>query len=731
MKSSLAKSFNETEEAVTSGQLTGIAADQNVSVEIDEESRLLMEGSVHPGASRQLRDIVRDSTERWLLADDYDDTSKRECHSLLLKIGCFRVLQPVPELIPNTSHLKVVTVSAGYAHCLLLTEGGELYAAGYNDRGQLGLGHRISTADFKFVDTLSDLFVLQVECGQQHTICRAVDRELARQQNIQVGDKVGGDAYVWGNGVLGQLGLGRLGTSKGRLTPTIIQDLAVTHPKNVICVSAGSNFTAAVTSCGRVYSWGHAEYNQHGTGGSATTDYTDPYHYFVPREVSIDVLDKENDPIVSVKCGSNFSLGLTRQGNVVSWGWGAYGVLGHGSGHFASRPTLLKALSRATSENIPLALSAGASHALAIADSRASCWAKRFRPLLTDPNSADTVLVSGDKRYLCHAVVLGSRSGYFRGYLSAAAAGRHCCRPSEAGEAAGDAVGSENSPSHNESLVEIPLDSPHASHAAVAGLLEYLYTDTFNVAYQTRSQLASLASELGLTQLMTLASGSNRSRPQPLASYESSFEKDLVSAVNCPTFADVVFHRSKVVDAADGEERLSLALLGEEESSDLPLRWSSSKSGDEWSSKHGLILSHQCVLALLPYFSTLFNGPFRESAKFKTASGRLHLNLDGFEEEGIDFDTFLVLVKYVYSGRVEATVASSGNLFMALLVAGNRFGLPQLAQYCERQLSLHMSDYPENIENLLSFARAFGVSRLEHQCHSLLASKSRERKDVS
>lgn len=727
MKSSLA-SFNETEEAVTSGQLTGINADQSITIEIDEESRQQVEGNVHPGASRQLRDIVRESTERWLLADDYGDTSKRDCHSLLLKIGCFRVLQSIPEPIPNTSHLKVVSVSAGYAHCMLLTEQGELFAAGYNDRGQLGLGHRISTAEFKPVESLLDLFVVQVECGQQHTICRAVNRDFAIQKNIIVGDKVGADAFIWGNGVLGQLGLGRLGTSKGRLSPIVITDLALRHPEGIINVAAGGNFTVAVTDLGQVYSWGHAEYNQHGTGGS-TTDYTDPYHFFTPKEVVFDRIDHDKDPIVSVTCGSNFSLGITRHGVVYSWGWGAYGVLGHGPGQYTSQPTAVRNISKFTSDFTPIALSAGASHVLAIAKSIYCPWAKQFKLLLSNTESADIEIIihnsANMKKFYAHAAVLISRSSYFRGFLAAAIRdmnkSRHCNE---------DNSGSEK----EKQMIQIELESVHANDATVAGLLEYLYLDVINVSYQTRNQLAALANDLGLTQLAALAS-SNRPRKNVkyFHVFESTFEEDMISTVNQSMFADVIFHRMPIKSTDEGEERFRFALDADKKDGHQFSLNLDKKYNDEWSAKHGLILAHQSILTVLPYFESLFSGKFLESSHFKSTSGRLHLNLDGFEEEGIEFESFLTLVKYVYSGRIVFdhhtcdSVNSPGNLYMALLVAGNRFGLPQLVQYCERQLSLHITDYPENLENLLNFSLIYGVTRLEHQCNRLLALNAMKR----
>ena len=49
--------------------------------------------------------------------------------------NCKRVrrFEPVPISMPRS--VKIVSISAGYAHSLLLDQTGQLYAAGYNDRG--------------------------------------------------------------------------------------------------------------------------------------------------------------------------------------------------------------------------------------------------------------------------------------------------------------------------------------------------------------------------------------------------------------------------------------------------------------------------------------------------------------------------------------------------------------------------------------------------------------------
>jgi alpha-tubulin suppressor-like RCC1 family protein len=58
----------------------------------------------------------------------------------MLAMGCTRGAQFVPTKIPNIDHIRVKSVSAGYSHVMLLSDEGRLYGAGYNDRGQLGIG---------------------------------------------------------------------------------------------------------------------------------------------------------------------------------------------------------------------------------------------------------------------------------------------------------------------------------------------------------------------------------------------------------------------------------------------------------------------------------------------------------------------------------------------------------------------------------------------------------------
>ena len=68
-------------------------------------------------------------------------------------MGCLRRPQLTPILIKTPDSIKIASIAAGYAHTMLLTTTGQLYGCGYNDRGQLGLGHRINTSKFKVIPT--------------------------------------------------------------------------------------------------------------------------------------------------------------------------------------------------------------------------------------------------------------------------------------------------------------------------------------------------------------------------------------------------------------------------------------------------------------------------------------------------------------------------------------------------------------------------------------------------
>jgi len=705
---------------------------------VDLESRQHQhnQANIRPGASRKLGDVVTQSTERWLLANDDADREYREellamgyrneeleeaaqqrgveYHGML-RVGCHRVVQTIPERIIKLSTMHVVSISAGYAHCMALTDTGGVYSSGYNDRGQLGIGHRISTADFTYVKKLESYFVVQIVCGQQHSLCRAVSRDRATEERITTGSDVGTEVFAWGNGILGQLGMGRRGTSKGRLVPTLIIDFCRTS--GVSYLASGANFSVAVTTTGEVWSWGHAEYNQHGTGATAGTDYTDPYHFFTPRQVMLTTSDPVKDPVTKVLCGSNFSIAITRSGEAYSWGWGTYGCLGRGVGHHSSAPERISSLGLRSSERQVTHIAAGANHVLSIVSSANWHWAADNTDLLEDRKFVDAQIEFDgcDRVFYCHRVMLAARSNYFRGYLRSASMDSPAITFVRSAPADGDESASRK-------VTRVYLSGTAATAVTVAGLLEYIYTDKFHVPVQKCSQLEQLAAELGMTRLVVLA---RRARRRGTAFIDdnamthlspSTYVSDLAAMVSSTEYADIMLQTSPYEVSNDS--------------------YTVGKNGSSIDSSSSLsqckiLYGHKCLLRRMSYFNSLFASTFKENSEESIAeNGMLLFNLDGFAADGIDFASFRNVLYFVYTGSMDSPYGCDGKTdglveseedggYMSMLVAGNRLGIPTLAEKCEHLLYSHLTDYPENIENCLSFAQMYDLPRLERLCEQL------------
>jgi alpha-tubulin suppressor-like RCC1 family protein len=145
---------SDESQAASSGTLTGLAADGDNVIFEDKVARGLdhIQDATENGP-RLLRDIVAESTERWMLSNDNSDEDyykeliaigfkEEECqlkmqsrikeYNEMSKINCFRKPTFLPSLIILPSKVKVVAVSAGYAHTVLLTDMAQMYSSGYH-----------------------------------------------------------------------------------------------------------------------------------------------------------------------------------------------------------------------------------------------------------------------------------------------------------------------------------------------------------------------------------------------------------------------------------------------------------------------------------------------------------------------------------------------------------------------------------------------------------------------
>ena len=190
---------------------------------------------------------------------------------------------PVPRLI-FTQDLKVLQVSAGDLHSLLLCEDQHVYAFGCAYDGRLGIGD------------------LAFECAE----CDDEDN--------------GGDEGSGGAGAGGSGGDPEAGPTPKvpvhRFEPVRVELGALSGDVRVVDISAGPDHSLAVRADGRVASWGS------GFLGDCT----------VARTSGIPVLVSEvTERIRQASAGWAHSLLVGVEGSVFSFGYGDGGCLGHGT----------------------------------------------------------------------------------------------------------------------------------------------------------------------------------------------------------------------------------------------------------------------------------------------------------------------------------------------------------------------------------------------------------------
>ncbi|XP_022131000.2 probable E3 ubiquitin-protein ligase HERC2 [Pieris rapae] len=246
-----------------------------------------------------------------------------------------------PRANPYLSHVLVrrVAVHSGGKHALALTADGKVYSWGEGEDGKLGHGNRLTLESPRLIESLAGERVVNIACGSAHSAC-----VTAR-----------GHLYTWGMGEYGRLGHGDDNT---QLSPKMVEALASFRVIQVACGSRDAQ-TLALTACGKVFSWGDGDFGKLGRGGSDGCA--------VPMNVErLNTLD-----VVQVECGAQFSLALTRDGEVWTWGKGDYFRLGHGCDAHVRRPTLVEALRGKRVIHVAV----GALHCLAVtSDNQVWAW---------------------------------------------------------------------------------------------------------------------------------------------------------------------------------------------------------------------------------------------------------------------------------------------------------------------------------------------------------------------
>jgi len=251
--------------------------------------------------------------------------------------------------IAGLSGIKQVSGGQAGYHSLALKSNGTVWTWGKNTEGQLGIAS--PTAGINTPTLVPGLTgIIAIAGGEYHSIALKND----------------GTVWSWGRNVEGQLGNGTQGAASFSSTP-----VQATGVNSIVAIAGGRYWSAALRSDGTIWTWGQNNYAQLGNGTQGATSFSSTavqvagissvtaiaasaFHGLaLLSDSTVRAWGRNSDgqfgngttatfslvpvtvagatQIVSIKCGTNYSLAKKLNGSMWNAGRNLYGQLGNGT----------------------------------------------------------------------------------------------------------------------------------------------------------------------------------------------------------------------------------------------------------------------------------------------------------------------------------------------------------------------------------------------------------------
>jgi RCC1 and BTB domain-containing protein len=177
-------------------------------------------------------------------------------------------------------------ISCGHLHSIVLTQTGEVYAFGYNNRGELGVGNNTNQLIPTLVNGFNSEKIIAISCGTYHSLALTESGQL----------------YSWGFNSVNQLGDG---TNANRNTPTKVSLAEEVIVKKIVC---GKSHSLALSNMGEIYAFGNNTCGQLGIGNK--TNQNNSFKLNIKSKIIDIYSDIMND----------ISIAKSENGNFYIWG---------------------------------------------------------------------------------------------------------------------------------------------------------------------------------------------------------------------------------------------------------------------------------------------------------------------------------------------------------------------------------------------------------------------------
>ncbi|KAI1371270.1 RCC1/BLIP-II [Hypoxylon crocopeplum] len=242
-------------------------------------------------------------------------------------------VQKTPRLIPE---LKNITqLAAGNNHVLALDNKGGVFAWGCGEQYPLGRAVRtyhpesaLRPASIGRLPRRGSKAV-KVACGSYHSF--ALDQD--------------GRVFAWGLNNFAELAIpDQAGESNAcQMKPRLVESL---KDHNIVDIAGGEHHSLAVTSDGKLLTWGRIDGYRVGLRSETFTKENTIFdERGKPRILIQPTIIPDMPPVVAVAAGTDHSFVLTADGKTYSWGFSSDGRTGQGTEDDIEVPTLINSRS--------------------------------------------------------------------------------------------------------------------------------------------------------------------------------------------------------------------------------------------------------------------------------------------------------------------------------------------------------------------------------------------------